>query len=137
MVPGILGPANYGCGPQFVACMWLHLCGSMYLGPCGSRRGPLILGCGPSVCGVYVAPLALLLPPAACGGGPNCVPIFIHEWRNKAACSANVLLPNKAIIHHSQTNMDRHYCSEQQSHHNHQHRHNCTIGKSKSTHQPL
>ena len=67
MVPGILGP-HHTCGCeimgvvlQFVACMWLHLCGSMYLGPCGgSMRGPLIEGCGPSFCGVFVAPFMWL-----------------------------------------------------------------------------
>ena len=60
MVPGILGPAH----TLVVVKWWLwssfslwFVCGSMYVGPCGSMRGPLIEGCGPpSVCGSISPP---------------------------------------------------------------------------------
>ena len=61
-----------------------------------------------------IQPLALLVRSSV---SPNCV-IFIHEWRNKAACPPLSSCPS-TIIHHSYDKYGRTALCLQQWHHNH------------------
>ena len=63
---------------------------------------------------MWVQPLALLVRSSV---SPNCV-IFIHEWRNKAACPPLSSCPS-TIIHHSYDKYGRTDLCVQQWHHNH------------------
>ena len=99
-----------GPGVQFVdsklSCVCLSLCLRVCL--CVCVLVFVFVAC------MWVQPLALLVRSSV---SPNCV-IFIHEWRNKAACPPLSSCPS-TIIHHSYDKYGRTALCLQQWHHNH------------------